>query len=40
MVALTITLIMAIGTILLFILAEHKEEIWEEIKNEKSNSIK
>lgn len=31
MIALTITLIAAVGTILLFILAEHKEEIWEEI---------
>lgn len=31
MAALTITLIIGVGTILLFILAEHKEDIWKEI---------
>ena len=39
MVALLITLIAGLAATLLFILAQHKEEIWEEI-NEKSNSIK
>jgi hypothetical protein len=39
MIALTITLIAALGTILLFILAQHKREIWEEI-NKKSNLYK
>ena len=34
MVALLITLIVGLGAVLLFILAEHKEEIWEEIDKE------
>ena len=33
MIALLITLIIGLGTVLLFILAQYKEEIWEEIKN-------
>lgn len=39
MVALLITLIVGLGAVLLFILAQHKEEIWEDIY-EKSNSLK
>ena len=39
MIALTITLIAAIGTILICILSAHKKELWEEI-NKKSNLYK
>lgn len=34
MIALLITLIVGLAATLLFILAQHKEEIWEEIDNE------
>lgn len=32
MIALTITFVMAVGAALLFILSEHKKEIWESIE--------